>query len=298
MYGGKVYVMRVKPNMNKNWEADDLVYGVGYEGTSGLTFNKFKEISEKNNSKWFVTKKANMKDDSACSWDEIMNCLRDYPPFGVVQKISVTNYAMTWLEIANLAYQEDIFTDDEGFAVVKELNRTAPNQSIDNTGKVSGPYLNITAMAEQAKIAAEELAINMDKMDTSKMSQGDLVLTGHFRPQALVETIELVDMSKEDLIGIIEKYKEVIVAADNKLGKFNAGMEAKNAVIDAHLKTISELKSQLDATKTGNVGFMAAADKANLEKKMLSDGFAAEVVAGLKPFIANQLKGFTLPWHL
>ena len=290
MYGGKVYVMRVKPNMNKNWEADDLVYGVGYEGTSGLTFNKFKEISEKNNSKWFVTKKANTKDDSACSWDKIIACMRNHPPFGTIQKLSLTNYAMTWLEIANLAYMEDIFTDEEGLAVVNELNRTAPNQSIDTTGKVSGPYQNITAMADKAKKAAEELVMNMDKVDTSKMSQGALFLTGQFRPQVLVETTELSDKSKDDLIDIIVKYKEVIVAADKKLCDYEAYMTAKNVVIDGHVKTINDLKLQLDAAKNVTVGFMAAADKANLEKKRLSDSLAAEVVTGLKPFIANQLK--------
>jgi hypothetical protein len=137
MYDGKVYVTRVKPTLVKNWDAVDLVYALTYEGHSGFTFSNFKQVCEKNNKRWFLSKKANVKDDSSCSWAEIVACMEGFPAIGV-QTISITDRAVTFLEVATLAYQLEIFLDPGGLEFVTDCNEKVPSkQTVAESGKVA-----------------------------------------------------------------------------------------------------------------------------------------------------------------
>ena len=82
VYDGKVYVLRIKPTLNKVWEEDDVVYAVGYEGGAGLSFNAFKNLCENSNKKWFLSKKANKSSDKMCSWEEVEAALHSFPATG------------------------------------------------------------------------------------------------------------------------------------------------------------------------------------------------------------------------
>ena len=64
-YDGKQYVCQVKICKEKNWTADDIIFCVAYEGGDGRSITKFKNLSEKSNSFCFLSKKANIKDDSS-----------------------------------------------------------------------------------------------------------------------------------------------------------------------------------------------------------------------------------------
>ena len=67
-------------------------------------------------------------------------------------------------------------------------------------------------------------------------------------------------------------------------------MASKDKVIALYEAGKDEPDEEKTGTKADKVGFMAAADKANLEKKMLADSLASEVVKSLKTFLTTQLK--------
>ena len=70
VFDGKVYVFRVKLSPEKDWDAPDVIYGLGHEGKGGLTFTKMKHIC-KSNGRYFLAKKANVATDKSCTLAEI-----------------------------------------------------------------------------------------------------------------------------------------------------------------------------------------------------------------------------------
>ena len=57
---GKVYNIHVKDSITKDFNANDLIYGIAYEGSAGLSFTAFRTICEKNNQTYFLSKKCNV----------------------------------------------------------------------------------------------------------------------------------------------------------------------------------------------------------------------------------------------
>ena len=209
--------------------------------------------------------------------------MRQFGPTGTPQ-VTLTESVMTWLELASMLYEMNIFDNDVGFASIEELSK---NNSNCVTDKVVGAYSNATNMVENARIEAEKLKQNMDQVDTSHMPQATLVLSGQFNPgETLSQGPDLDGKSKEELIDLVR-------ACNVRIGQLEYTLADKDAIITEYNKNNIELKTQLDAAKANNAGFMAAADKSNLEKKMLSDTFAAEVLKDLKPFLSKQLESVT-----
>ena len=101
MYDGKVYVVKIKPSMVKNWDNPDVVYALGYEGGCNLSFTGFRELSQDRNKKWFLSKKANSTDDGFCAWEDIVATMRMFGPTGTPQ-VTLTESVMTWLELATM----------------------------------------------------------------------------------------------------------------------------------------------------------------------------------------------------
>ena len=53
VYNGKVYVFRVKCTSDKDWDANDIIFGIGREGDDGITYNRFKDLAYRKNKKIF-----------------------------------------------------------------------------------------------------------------------------------------------------------------------------------------------------------------------------------------------------
>ena len=141
-YSGKLYVVRIKPTLKKNWDDDDIIYAIAYDGKADLSYNGFKNICEKNNQMWFTTKKANNNTDKKCSWEEVETTMTNYPATGS-QKLLHTSSALTFLELATMAYESGIFTDPEGLTQITALNTKfkATSQRATSSGEnLTGPY--------------------------------------------------------------------------------------------------------------------------------------------------------------
>ena len=260
VYNEKVYVVRIKATKEKNWDNDDIIYAVAYEGDGGLSFNGLKTICEQN-SKWVITKKANTDSEMHCDQSEIETALQEFPATGK-QLLTQIYPAATFFELVSLAYQEKIFTDKEGSKKLKDIAKKVKNQK-HTSDKITGPHMNAAAMFEKAKIDAENLAKEKMKID-------------------------LNEKSKDDLIDLVVDLRASVVAVNEQAAVLISQAATKDSTICDLEKENSELKTQLDEVRSKSTGFMSAADLANLDNKKLSDSLAAEVVSGLKPFLANQ----------
>ena len=172
VYNEKVYVVRIKATKEKNWDNDDIIYAVAYEGDGGLSFNGLKTICEQN-SKWVITKKANTDSDMRCDQSEIETALQEFRATGK-QLLTQIYPAATFFELVNLAYQEKIFTDKEGSKKLKDIAKKVKNQK-HTSDKITGPHMNAAAMFEKAKIDAENLAKEKMKIDLNEKSKDDLI---------------------------------------------------------------------------------------------------------------------------
>ena len=286
VYDGKVYVVRIKATNEHNWEAEDIIHAVAYKGNGGLDFNGFKTICEKNK-KWFVSMKANTEDEKKCSQSEIETALQDFPAIGKQQLILLSPVA-TFFELANLAYQEKIFNNQEGMNKLNEIAKKVKKQS-RTSEKVSGTCNDAAAMIEKAKKDAEKLAKEKKNMDTKAFSQGGKILANVYEGGMPDNDLDLNEKTKDDLIALVVDLRAHVVATNEQLALVTSQAATKDSIITDLENRNIELDIQLKEARTNSAGFMAASDLANLDNKKLSDSLAAEVVSGLKPFIANQL---------
>ena len=289
VYDGKVYVLRIKPTLNKVWEEDDVVYAVGYEGGAGLSFNAFKNLCENSNKKWFLSKKANKGSDRRCPWDEVEATLHSFPATGQ-QIITHTSSAVTFMELANMLYQGNIFTDSKGKDQIKDIQKKISAKTAKKNEKIIGPYDNAPQMIEKARADAEALAKTRSEVDTSFMPQGDKLLTFQYDSIESVEDLGLAGKTKEELERMVEELHTRLVSANEQIDVLGRqSVDKDNAIAVSEAKVV-ELNAQLDEVKTGTTGFMAAADLANVDKKRLSDSLVAGVVKGLQPFLTDKLQ--------
>ena len=98
------------------------------------------------------------------------------------------------------------------------------------------------------------------------------------------------DKSKDDLLAIVVDLRTRVAAANEQIVVLTSQAAMKDSTITALENKNTELNTQLKEVRSSSEGFMTAADLANLDNKRLSDSLAAEVVSGLKPFLANQLQ--------
>ena len=174
----KVYVIHVKVTINKDtpvWDASDIIYGIAHEGKGGLSFTAFKHICEKNNQKCFLSKKANVKNYSSCTWGEICSALDEWPCVGN-PKLVLCEKPETFYEVARLAYELLIFTDKDG---LDKLNMIAAQQSSSKSEPSSlldGALDSAKCMIQKTMAAAKALSANREKINTDDLSQGVLSL--------------------------------------------------------------------------------------------------------------------------
>ena len=284
VYEDKVYVVRIKPTLKpKNWDEDDLVYAVAYEGNGELDFNGFKSICEKRNQMWFLTKKANVKNDQRCTWDQVIATMNNITAIGK-QNLIHTSSALTFLELATLAYQAGIFTDSEGKSEINAMNdRQKTSSSYD---RVTEPHDDGPTMIKKARMAAEQLAKNMKDMNTENFSQSQMILTQQYKSHQH----DLAEMSTEDLVKIILDLEAKLASAEDSLSQLTEENAAKDRTIADHEAKHADLSAQITGAKNGPAGFMVTADMANLQNKILSDSLASEVTKGLKTFLSDKLK--------
>lgn len=279
-YEGKVYVIRVKPSRVKNWEHEDIIYGVAYEGSSNFSFNDFKSLCQDYNEKWFVSKKANKNTDESCSWGEIVSCMRSAVPRGT-PLISLTEKARTWVEIGVMAYEKGFFTNAEGKKWISEFAKATPGSP-----QITGPSPSVKSLAETARKNAEEFAKSKENIDTAGLSQAEKILMGCFNPES---EYSLENKTHSELLTMIRDCHAIILSKDHKIDQLETDLLDSKNQIDDLKKEKEDIHAKLEDAMAGNSGFMIAADKANLEMKRLNDIFAAEVVKGLKPFITSQI---------
>ena len=292
MYDGKVYLLRVKPSLVQNWNDDDIIYAAAHEGGAGLSFHGIKNICEKKENKWIVTKKINKNnDDSKCCWSDVLATMEESPPIGRTT-VSSTTRVTTFLEIATRAYKEGIFSDSEGKKKIESLNKKNKTTPSD-PDKVAGPYDSPAEMIRQAKLNAESVSKQMADIDMSNMAQGDkqLIRKYNLNPPTVPE--DLAAVPQDEMIKLVKDLQDRDVFSREHINELIKLIASKNDKLEENEKEIAELKIQLESAMAGNTGFMAAADKAAIENKALSNDLAAEVVKGLKPFINSQLNIFT-----
>ena len=301
VFNGKLYVVRVKTSMKKIWEEEDIIYAVAYEGNDGLSFNGFKNICEKNNQRWCVTKKVNYKHELSCSWDQVEETMKEVPPTGE-QKLAHTSSALSFLQLATAAYKVKIFTDSEGSAQISKLNAKA-SKTPNKTGEIIGPHDDAPTMIEKARKDAEKISKYMKDVDTSGLPQGLKVHTyqytspqpGPSQSQPSLADINVDEMSKDKLKELVADLKDLVVTANEQINVLTREAVVKDEALAEAEAKITELNAQIKEVKTDTVGFMAAADKAAIDNKILVGDIASEVVKNLKPLLTNQVKTHESP---
>ena len=111
----KVYVFHVKEVGIKDWDANDLIYGLCTEDKR-LNHSRFKKMCL-DNGRYFFSKTVNEKDKNGkvaltCTWEQVQQTLRDWNPIGT-PPIVLTETPTSFSVIASLAYEKGIFTNAE-----------------------------------------------------------------------------------------------------------------------------------------------------------------------------------------
>ena len=95
----------------------------------------------------------------------------------------------------------------------------------------------------------------------------------------------LVNKSMNDLVALVLKFRREMVKAEDKI----AHMEILIAQKDKNYSELAVVRQDLIVSKNAEVKYMAAGDKAALERKKVTEGTAAEIIEGLKQFLSNKL---------
>ena len=110
-------------------------YGIAYEGDDEFTFNRFKDLSSRKNKKYFFSRKVNSC-DASCTGEEIKKAMKDSFVLGK-PKLCFVERPVSWLQVAISAYNEGIFTDDEGYQELEALSSSGSSDG-DPSGSGSG----------------------------------------------------------------------------------------------------------------------------------------------------------------
>ena len=295
---GKVYNIHVKDSAVKDFNANDLIYGIAYEGSAGLSFTNFRTICEKNNKKCFLSKKCNVADDKSCSWVEISAALDDWPILGNPGLILVET-PVTFYDTARLAYEKGIFTDQEGLARLDAIaEKKGVSEALASTGsndfQETFQKTLATTMATAKDLDAHKGEVNMKNFSQSGAMLANLETPGFERGIGSID-VEVIDdeywlkKSKEELGSIIDEYKNRAILAEDKVAALDVALLKRDKKIDVLEATVVSLKGDLVSAKRAAVSFMASGDKAAVELQKVGEGTAHEIIEGLKPFISGEL---------
>ena len=97
-------------------------------------------------------------------------------------------------------------------------------------------------------------------------------------------------MSKDKLKELVADLKDLMVTANEQINVLTREAVVKDEALAEAEAKITELNAHIKEVKTDTVGFMAAADKAAIDNKILVSDIASEVVKNLKPLLTSQVK--------
>ena len=99
----------------------------------------------------------------------------------------------------------------------------------------------------------------------------------------------LVNKSMNDLVALVLKFRKEMVKAEDKIAHMEILIAQKDKNYSELETKLAVVRQDLIVSKNAEVKYMAAGDKAALEKKKVTEGTAAEIIEGLKQFLSNKL---------
>ena len=130
---GKVYLLVAKydPEDKKEWSLPDSVFALSRQGEDKISYHTIKDMFKRNGF-WFITKKCYTMEEEPffCSGEEIMSVVDNW---GIVgrPKINITDRIVSFSEIASLAYENGVLTDEKGLKTIEKLNTVPSNDTED-----------------------------------------------------------------------------------------------------------------------------------------------------------------------
>ena len=99
----------MKATTEGHWDADDVVYDLGYPTKDGLNYTKFKNLITMNN-KYFFSNKVTKDEAKFCTWSEALETMHEWPVNGN-PRLVITDKPVTFHEMASKCFELDIFTN-------------------------------------------------------------------------------------------------------------------------------------------------------------------------------------------
>ena len=291
----KVYVFHVKEVSNKDWDANDLIYGLCMEDKR-LSHPRFKKMCL-DNGRYFFSKTVNERDlngkvAKTCTWEQIQQTLKDWTPIGS-PVIALTESPTSFSAIASLTYERGIFSNAEAWRSIFG----GDNVKMDNSDAiVSEPKIaDPKTIVNDAKKKADEFSQRPNIV--KDLTQSARILTGNYPGDddsvEIIEERPLESYSHEDLLNIAYEYKEKHTAAKNRVSLLQAELNAKEFRVQDLENKLTEAKAKLRVSDTAKVNFMSAGDRLAAEKKILIEGISHDIAEELKPLIKQQMDSYT-----
>ena len=289
----KVYVFHVKEVGVKDWDANDLIYGLCIEDKR-LSHSRFKKLSL-DNGRYFFSKTVNEKDKNGkvaltCTWEQVQQTLRDWNPIGT-PPIVLTESPTSFSVIASLAYERGVFTNMEVW------RSTFGGDVMDKSeGSGSGPMtIDPKTIVNKAKNKSDEMSLKAQNVQG--MTQSVQILTGNYSvdDDSALNTGEkaLESYSHEDLLNIAYDYREKCTAAEQRASLLQGELSAKDFRVRELESKLADANSKLRDSDNAQVNFMSAGDKLAAEKKLLIEGISHDIAEALKPLIQKQMDSCT-----
>ena len=305
IYNGKVYVFRIKCTNKQDWDAKDIIFGIGREGDDGVSFNRFKDLSSRRNKKYFFCKKANSDTDEKCTGAEIMKALQDYFPIGS-PALSFVDGPVSWYTVAKAAYENGLFTDHDSFNDLEASHEkstttagsgmpdiTGSGNTAADSGKQAGTATSPSTVLEKARKDADKLARNKNNSFISGFSQGARQLAGVFPPTGSPadspDEVNWDKMSHADICRVAKDWKAKALKAEEDCAAFGEAVAQRDDKINDLKNKLDSCKRDLESAKTAQASFMAVADMKTIETEVVKKA-SSTVLDGLKPLIANELQ--------
>ena len=215
-----------------------------------------------------------------------MDTMKDWKPVGS-PSIQLDEAPVSFTEIALLAYERKIFTNE------KAWNEYLGDIVIDNDESSESP-MNIDSSAIVANAIKQSETLSKEGLNVSGLSQSAKILMGKFDgDQGESEADEKDDSlscSKEDLVVLVNKYKDRCQIAESKVALLEGELAGKETRVQYIEKQLDETKEKLKSSEAAQVNFMAEIDKQASEKKVLVDGISQELFESIKPLIKNHFE--------
>ena len=227
------------------------------------------------------------------------------------------------------AYNEGIFTDDEGYQELEALSSSGSSDggpsgssgsgpsgsgssgsgcsgssgsgssssgsSVSTNGKNTAP--NSSSVFEKARLQAKGLAMFDTDSFKANLSQGGKHLVVFPPPTTSCVEKDWDKLAKEELGRIIDEYKDKAIKAEDYSATLEQALAARDNRVPELENTVTALNDDLEAARKAKAGFMAHGDMKTLEAEATRKA-SALLLDGLKPLIASEKPYLTLLHHL